>query len=136
MKPLSLLFDHAAELAGVTARDIRSDDRSGRVSRARSAAVMAAHREGYRNQAIRTFIGRTAGDVRYLRQRAGKMMKSDAEFAEWVRAITPDRVKVVRTQTNTSADASYLRMVLGYNRKVQSPSLSGLRERSIPARVV
>lgn len=63
-------------------------------------------------------------------------MKQDAQFAEWVRTITPDRVKVVRTQTNTSADASYLRMVLGYNRKVQSPSLSGLRERSIPAGVV
>jgi predicted lipase len=135
MKPLSLLFDHAAELAGVTARDIRSDDRSGRVSRARSAAVMAAHREGYRNQAIRTFIGRTAGDVRYLRQRAGKMMKSDAEFAEWVRAITPDRVVAVRTQAATPENA-YARMILEHNRKVYSPNLSGLRERSIPAGVV
>ena len=135
MKPLALLFDHAAELAGVTVSDIRSDDRSGRVSRARSAAVLAAHREGYRNQAIRTYIGRTAGDVRYLRQRAGKMMKSDAQFAEWVRAITPDRAKVVRTQAATPENA-YARMVLGYNRKVQSPSLSGLRERSIPAGVV
>lgn len=107
MRSLDVIFDRAADVAGVEFRAILGPGRLKTVSRARCAAVLAAYREGHRNRAIRTYLGRSGDDVRYLRRRGLRLCKNDPVFEEWVRLIGRG-AKGPRPKRTTNAERKLL----------------------------